>query len=109
MCRTGRIISSPCEHQKAAVGAGDLGTQYAFLFSPKMSRIHASYLEAHHLGIRPGRNAAAYVAATRWLRAGVDVRMVQAWLGHESRATTQKYSEPSKETEKALEKMKMPF
>jgi len=39
----------------------------------------------------------------------VDVRMVQAWLGHESLATTQKYLEPSKETEKALEKMKMPF
>jgi integrase/recombinase XerD len=48
-------------------------------------------------------------AATRWLRAGVDVRTVQAWLGHESLATTQKYLEPSKETEKVLEKMKMPF
>jgi hypothetical protein len=48
-------------------------------------------------------------AATRWLRAGIDVRTVQAWLGHESLATTQKYLEPSKETEKALEKMRMPF
>lgn len=27
-------------------------------------------------------------AATRWLRAGIDVRTVQAWLGHESLATT---------------------
>jgi site-specific recombinase XerD len=35
-------------------------------------------------------------AATRWLRAGIDVRTVQAWLGHESLATTQKYLEPSK-------------
>lgn len=34
-------------------------------------------------------------AATRWLRAGIDVRTVQAWLGHESLATTQKYLEPS--------------
>ena len=48
-------------------------------------------------------------AATRWLRAGIDVRTVQAWLGHESLATTQKYLEPSKETEKTLEKMRMPF
>jgi site-specific recombinase XerD len=49
------------------------------------------------------------VAATRWLRASVDVRTVQQWLGHESLATTQKYLEPSKETEKVLEKMRMPF
>ncbi len=48
-------------------------------------------------------------AATRWLRAGVDVRTVQQWLGHESLATTQKYLEPSRETEKQLAKMKMPF
>jgi integrase/recombinase XerD len=48
-------------------------------------------------------------AATRWLRAGIDVRTVQQWLGHESLATTQKYLEPSKETEKALEKMRLPF
>jgi integrase/recombinase XerD len=48
-------------------------------------------------------------AATRWLRAGIDVRTVQAWLGHESLATTQKYLEPSKETEKQLAKMKLPF
>jgi integrase len=48
-------------------------------------------------------------AATRWLRAGIDVRTVQTWLGHESLATTQKYLEPSKETEKQLEKMKLPF
>ena len=48
-------------------------------------------------------------AATRWLRAGIDVRTVQEWLGHESLATTQKYLEPSKETEKQLEEMKLPF
>ncbi len=48
-------------------------------------------------------------AATRWLRAGVDVRTVQQWLGHESLATTQKYLEPSKETKKVLSKMKLPF
>jgi integrase/recombinase XerD len=48
-------------------------------------------------------------AATRWLRAGIDVRTVQEWLGHESLATTQKYLEPSKETEKHLEEMKLPF
>ena len=30
-------------------------------------------------------------------------------LGHESLATTQKYLEPSKETEKQLEAMKLPF
>jgi site-specific recombinase XerD len=48
-------------------------------------------------------------AATRWLRAGIDVRTVQAWLGHESLATTQKYLELSKETEKALGRMKLPF
>jgi integrase len=41
-------------------------------------------------------------AATRWLRAGIDVRTVQSWLGHESLATTQKYLEPSRETEKQL-------
>jgi len=35
-------------------------------------------------------------AATRWLRAGIDVRTVQSWLGHESLETTQKYLEPSK-------------
>jgi integrase/recombinase XerD len=48
-------------------------------------------------------------AATRWLRAGIDVRTVQVWLGHESLATTQKYLEPSKETEKQLDRMKLPF
>jgi site-specific recombinase XerD len=48
-------------------------------------------------------------AATRWLRAGIDVRTVQSWLGHESLATTQKYLEPSKETEKQLAKMRLPF
>jgi site-specific recombinase XerD len=48
-------------------------------------------------------------AATRWLRAGIDVRTVQEWLGHESLATTQKYLEPSKETEKQLEAMKLPL
>ena len=30
-------------------------------------------------------------------------------LGHESLATTQKYLEPSKDTEKQLEEMKLPF
>jgi integrase len=39
----------------------------------------------------------------------IDVRTVQEWLGHESLATTQKYLEPSKETEKQLEEMKLPF
>ena len=34
---------------------------------------------------------------------------VQKWLGHESLATTQKYLEPSKETEQQLEEMKLPF
>jgi site-specific recombinase XerD len=34
---------------------------------------------------------------------------VQEWLGHESLATTQKYLKPSKETEKRLEEMKLPF
>jgi site-specific recombinase XerD len=34
---------------------------------------------------------------------------VQEWLGHESLATTQKYLEPSKETEKQLEDLKLPF
>ena len=48
-------------------------------------------------------------AATRWLRAGIDVRTVQEWLGHESLATTQKYLEPSKETERQLEAMRLPF
>ncbi|HXJ87461.1 MAG TPA: tyrosine-type recombinase/integrase [Candidatus Binatia bacterium] len=48
-------------------------------------------------------------AATRWLRAGIDVRTVQVWLGHESLATTQKYLEPSKETEKKLDRIRLPF
>lgn len=48
-------------------------------------------------------------AATRWLRAGIDVRTVQLWLGHESLATTQKYLEPSSETEQQLDRMKLPF
>jgi len=34
---------------------------------------------------------------------------IQVWLGHETLATTQKYLEPSKETEKQLEEMKLPF
>jgi integrase len=34
---------------------------------------------------------------------------IQVWLGHESLATTQKYLEPSKETKKQLEAMKLPF
>jgi integrase len=49
------------------------------------------------------------IAATRWLRAGIDVRTVQTWLGHESLATTQKYLEPSKETARQLNRMKLPF
>jgi site-specific recombinase XerD len=48
-------------------------------------------------------------AATRGLRAGIDVRTVQVWLGHESLATTQKYLDPSKETEERIDKMKIPF
>ena len=48
-------------------------------------------------------------AATRWLRAGIDVRTVQVWLGHESLATTQKYLEPSKETSRQLDRMTLPF
>jgi site-specific recombinase XerD len=48
-------------------------------------------------------------AATRWLRAGIDVRTVQAWLGHESLATPQKYLEPSRDTEKALSRMRLSF
>ena len=48
-------------------------------------------------------------AATRWLRAGIDVRTVQSWLGHESLATTQKYLEPSWETQEQLDKMKLPI
>ena len=34
---------------------------------------------------------------------------IQVWLGHESLATTQKYLEPSKETERQLEDLKLPF
>jgi hypothetical protein len=34
---------------------------------------------------------------------------VQEWLGQKSLATTQKYLEPSKETEQQLEAMKLPF
>jgi integrase len=48
-------------------------------------------------------------AATRWLRAGVDVRTVQTWLGHESLDTTQKYLEPSKETERQLARLHLPL
>ncbi|PYX82774.1 MAG: hypothetical protein DMG70_13225 [Acidobacteria bacterium] len=47
--------------------------------------------------------------ATRWLLVGIDVRTVQVWLGHESLATTQKYLEPSKETQEQLDRMKLPF
>ncbi|WP_392424243.1 tyrosine-type recombinase/integrase [Barrientosiimonas humi] len=32
-----------------------------------------------------------HAAATEWLRSGVDVRTVQAWLGHASLTTTQVY------------------
>jgi integrase/recombinase XerD len=48
-------------------------------------------------------------AATRWLRAGVDVRTVQTWLGHESLDTTQKYLEPSKETDRQLNRIRLPL
>ena len=54
------------------------------------------------------RNRFRDTAATRWLR-GHRLRTMQEWLGHESLATTQKYLEPSKETEKQLEEMKLPF
>jgi len=37
------------------------------------------------------------------------ITTTQVWLGHESLATTQKYLEPSKETENQLEAMKLPF
>jgi site-specific recombinase XerD len=53
---------------------------------------------------RAGLNSARWhlprfrdIAATRWLRDGIDVRTVQAWLGYQSLATTQKCLEPSKE------------
>ena len=39
----------------------------------------------------------------------IDQWLYYNWLGHESLATTQKYFEPSKETEKQLEEMKLPF
>jgi len=48
--------------------------------------------------VHPGGSTAFY--AQNW---------VQELLGHESLATTQKYLEPSKETEKQLEEMKLPF
>jgi hypothetical protein len=41
----------------------------------------------------PGICTAFAVPPPRWLRAGIDVRTVQAWLGHESLATTQKIPE----------------
>jgi site-specific recombinase XerD len=50
--------------------------------------------------VHPGGSTAFFTT----LRAGV-----QEWLGHESLATTQKYLEPSKETEKQFEEMKLPF
>jgi hypothetical protein len=37
------------------------------------------------------------------------VRVSKSEIGHESLATTQKYLEPSKETESQLEAMKLPF
>jgi len=48
-------------------------------------------------------------AATRWLRAGIDVRTVQSWLGHESLETTQKYLEPSNDTERQLARIALPL
>jgi hypothetical protein len=42
-------------------------------------------------------------------RATVPPTVALALLGHEPLATTQKYLEPSKETEKELEAMKLPF
>jgi site-specific recombinase XerD len=37
------------------------------------------------------------------------IRTAQEWLGHESLATTQKYLEPSKETETQVEAMRLTF
>jgi len=48
-------------------------------------------------------------AATRWLRAGIDVRTVQSRLGHESLETTQKYLEPSTDTERQLARIALPL
>jgi integrase len=85
--------------------------------SPKS---HLNYRFLHdrckNIAIRAGLNPTEWhlhrfrdTAATRWLRAGIDVRTVQFWLGHESLATTQKYLEPSQETEKQLNAMALPF
>ena len=83
---------------------------------PRATLTTASSMTAAKTLRRAGLNPAEWhlhrfrdTAATRWLRAGIDVRTVQDWLGHESLATTQKYLEPSKETEKQLEEMKLPF
>ena len=85
--------------------------------SPK-SHINFRFMHERckEIAARAGLNKAEWhlhrfrdTAATRWLRAGIDVRTVQEWLGHESLATTQKYLEPSKETERQLDAMKLPF
>ncbi len=44
-----------------------------------------------------------------WITMICGQRTVQVWLGHESVATKQKYLEPSKETDKVLEGLKLPF
>jgi integrase/recombinase XerD len=85
--------------------------------SPKS---HLNYRFLHdrckHIATRAGLDPQEWhlhrfrdTAATRWLRAGIDIRTVQMWLGHESLATTQKYLEPSKETARQLNRMKLPF
>jgi site-specific recombinase XerD len=61
------------------------------------------------MGDQAPRGGRARNATILRLLALENVRTVQTWLGHESLATTQKYLEPSKETEKQLAKMRMPF
>jgi integrase len=80
---------------------------------PRYAFLHDRCKEvAKRAGLNPERwhlHRFRDTAATRWLRAGIDVRTVQVWLGHESLATTQKYLEPSKETEQKLSRLRLPF
>jgi Phage integrase family len=48
-------------------------------------------------------------AAIRWLRAGIDVRTVQEWVGHESLATTQKILRAPEGNGKAVGGHETPF